>query len=768
MRDFQNFNDDLLAIFAIPTSQIVIVIIEVILLVGMAGLIFYLFFLRNYLIKRREAKKGNVSTTESKPKERVVKVPKEKPVKQPKVDPIVETIEETKEEPIVETVEEIKEEPIVEVESTIEPKAETLQPILESTESNEDSLIFKGFDEATGDAILVRYDKSFTAKLIQTADETKNYYNTIKNALLSYDKVTTRTSWKWETFHKGHNAFAKMTVRGKTLYLYLPLDTASLDSKYKVTNISSKSYSDTPCLYKIKNDLRSRYAMDLINLAAVKLELVKGEDQTVDYYLPYEETEALISKELIKEVISTEKYEDYINRTTQGTTEESISESNSEASIEETPEVAPTEESSEASTEDNEDAPVFKGIDEVTGAAILVRYSKSYHAKLIQSYDETKNYYNMIKNALLRYEKTTSKMSWKRESIHKGHTVFARLGIRRKTLYLYLPLNPDTLDPRYKVTKVNSKFYSDTPCLYRITNDLRSRYAIDLINFAASNLNFVKGEEQNVDYYMSFEEDEDLVKKGLIKELISNEKYEDWVNIQNRFANIKTPKKIISIKEAAQIIQDAEEEDAILQQIDDGSGLAIVLRYYKSFEAKLILASDETKRYYGILKNALLSYKKVKARTSWRKETINRGNTKFAKFTLRGKTLYLYLALDHKELDPKYKVKDVMIKAYAETPCLYKIKNEKRVRYALELIELSAKKLGLVKGDNQNVDYYQHSESLEALAKKGLVKELVSKQNYEVWQRYQARIEEARRVVYETDLAKAYEAALEEAARENK
>ena len=147
-----------------------------------------------------------------------------------------------------------------------------------------------------------KYDKSFTARLIQSEDEIKDWYTELKNYLLSYKKVNDRMSWKRETYKQGRNMVAKMSYRGKTLCLFLPLNPDDyLDSKYKVEDASENAtFVDTPCMYRIKNERRAKYAMELIDEVMARLGGVKYNRDSVDYYLPYEGVVELIGKGLIK------------------------------------------------------------------------------------------------------------------------------------------------------------------------------------------------------------------------------------------------------------------------------------------------------------------------------------------------------------------------------------------------------------------------------------------------------------------------------------
>ena len=117
-------------------------------------------------------------------------------------------------------------------------------------------------------------------------------------------------------------------------------------------------------------------------------------------------------------------------------------------------------------------------------------------------------------------------------------------------------------------------------------------------------------------------------------------------------------------------------------------GMFIRYRYNRSFAAKLIQSEDKVKRWYSELKRELLSYKKVSARVSWRHESFRYGRPTAAKFVIRGKTLCLCLALDPAAYaESKYIVSDMSrYSKFAATPLLYRIKNERRCRYAKELI----------------------------------------------------------------------------------
>lgn len=151
--------------------------------------------------------------------------------------------------------------------------------------------------------IIIKYNKSFTAKLIQSDDNVKNYYSVLKNELLSYSGVKARMSWKGESFYCGRKTYAKLCIRGKCVCLFLALNAKDYaETKYKVDDMSEvAAYERIPCLYRIKNERRLKYSSDLI--ASVMEGRAKTEDFTVTDYAkqyPYEDIEPLIDRGLVK------------------------------------------------------------------------------------------------------------------------------------------------------------------------------------------------------------------------------------------------------------------------------------------------------------------------------------------------------------------------------------------------------------------------------------------------------------------------------------
>ncbi len=152
--------------------------------------------------------------------------------------------------------------------------------------------------------IVYRYRRSYMSRMIQSQGSVQEYYNVIKNALLSYKGVKGRVSWNYEAFNRGRVHVAKINAKTKTLYLYLALDPEELaDTKYGIVDVSSKKkYASVPVLMKIKGDRKFKYALELIEkLCAEQFQLpAVANYEEVDYTAPYQSTEELVEAGFVK------------------------------------------------------------------------------------------------------------------------------------------------------------------------------------------------------------------------------------------------------------------------------------------------------------------------------------------------------------------------------------------------------------------------------------------------------------------------------------
>jgi len=143
---------------------------------------------------------------------------------------------------------------------------------------------------------------------------------------------------------------------------------------------------------------------------------------------------------------------------------------------------------------------------------------------------------------------------------------------------------------------------------------------------------------------------------------------------------------------AISIVEEPENEDAEVES----AAFAFGVKCDYSFEAKLALASDETKDYYREIV-ALVNRYGVKISRSWKRERIYLSGKQYANLIFKGSKLGVALALDPKEyIDTKYRPDDLSgVKKYEKTPMLMKLSSQRKAKYTLELLEQMFKEAGL-------------------------------------------------------------------------
>ncbi len=245
--------------------------------------------------------------------------------------------EEVVEEPVEEVVEEATEEAVVEevapevVEEPVAPEV-VAEPAPETEESEDDEEeSFGGFgsmpldyidaiaeaeryaemleQESRGEVQLVtRYRRSYLSRLAQSQGSIQDYYNVIKNLLLSYKGVKSRISWNFESFNVGRTPLAKFNAKTRTLYVYIAFSPEELaETKYNFTDMSAKKkYAAVPVLLKVKGERKFKHALELITkLCEEKLQLPKKKTFTeTDYRMPFKTTEELVQEGIIKMMVA--------------------------------------------------------------------------------------------------------------------------------------------------------------------------------------------------------------------------------------------------------------------------------------------------------------------------------------------------------------------------------------------------------------------------------------------------------------------------------
>ncbi len=421
---------------------------------------------------------------------------------------------------------------------------------------------------------------------------------------------------------------------------------------------------------------------------------------------------------------------------------------------------------------------------------IRYRLRRSFTSRLIQGSETQQDYYTQLKNQLLGYKGVKARTSWKCESFKKGRQHVAKLDIRGKRVYLYLALEPaEFADSKYHFVDITER-YPETPMLLKVKGTQGLRYAKELIDLLAERLALKAIEREYEDYRLPYEEDDPLIERGLIKlvlptgvkledgqELTKEDlsQYFDYIKQKEREAKALAeaeaavaaslaPVVPVLAEEPAPVVEEVPEEPAPAEEpapiedglavptmeevaeqmaieeqvaesskdfvaiaVDEDENLPVAVRYRRSFLSRYIQSEELIQDYYTRLKNLALSYKGVKARTSWRCETLKKGKNHLLRFDVRGKRLYVYLAIQPEELEnSKYYFTDVRDKQ-PETPTLIKVRGTQGMRYAVELVTRVMESQHLRKLERADEDFRMPYETDEALIEKGLIKVVAPK-----------------------------------------
>lgn len=144
---------------------------------------------------------------------------------------------------------------------------------------------------------------AFMAKLVLAQEPAQTYYTELKNRLLSYRKVKSRVSWKYDSFNCGRTLCARVAIRGKTIVLCLPLDPADVDQeRFRTEDMSGRAqYNQTPVVLKIRSALALKRALELVDMSMQKLGLEQMPNAVEkDYRQKLLDKKELIAKGWIK------------------------------------------------------------------------------------------------------------------------------------------------------------------------------------------------------------------------------------------------------------------------------------------------------------------------------------------------------------------------------------------------------------------------------------------------------------------------------------
>ena len=355
-----------------------------------------------------------------------------------------------------------------------------------------------------------------------------------------------------------------------------------------------------------------------------------------------------------------------------------------------------------------------------------VRYVLSFEAKLRLADEEIKERYKAFCNEVALYKGLKIKGTFRKQRIYRGRKTLGLILFRGKTLCVAFALNPyDYIDTKYRgIDKSDKKRFENTPMLFKLTSARKLEHAkYLLLQLAEANTIALSSQPVHNEYEL---------KRMTRDAMFNDEKLRITVlgEVPDEVETVDEPEEVVEevVKEIAPAAPEALVEQ--IEYLDDEEELEFIeteegrMRYDRSFAARIIGANDEVKRYYSALKNYLLGFKKVRCRMSWKFEKFRLGRNCIALIAVRGKTLCLYLALNPMRFaDSKYKVEDYSLRsAKTATPLMYRIKNDRRLKYAKELIDVLLFENDSEKGERSPEDFVPPSRTTAELIEEGLIK----------------------------------------------
>ena len=529
-------------------------------------------------------------------------------------------------------------EPVVVEELPVEAPAE--EPVVVAVEGEDDEETESAVTIIDGRRILVRYNYSFRAKLIQAPAEVQDRFGQLMDEFASYPAVKTRESWRQVRVYSGRKTLASVLFKGRKLCVAYALDPKVYeDTKYHGVDLSGvKRYEKTPMLLKVFSDRKLRYAKYLFAQVAEQNGLVQGEVEHHEFRLPYETTQQLLARDLVRTFSDRElTEEEYAAMMAARTASEEVAaaeraaaeaevaaaaipaeEPEAEPATEEAPaeeslsveEPVPVEEveteepvaevtSVEEPADEEDDEPIVvsdeddeaEGIESavtiIDGRRILVRYNYSFRAKLIQAPAEVQERFGQLMDEFASYPAVKTRESWRQVRVYSGRKTLASVLFKGRKLCVAYALDPKVYeDTKYHGADLSGvKRYEKTPMLLKVFSDRKLRYAKYLFAQVAEQNGLVQGEVEHHEFRLPYETTQQLLDEQLVK-LFSNKELTE--NAQLEQADIATLiRERITLREAQTAMSDELAAMLLEEETDPAPEEPLPVR-----EASEVVASD--------------------------------------------------------------------------------------------------------------------------------------------------------------------------------
>lgn len=179
--------------------------------------------------------------------------------------------------------------------------------------------------------------------------------------------------------------------------------------------------------------------------------------------------------------------------------QEPVEEVVEETPVEEVQEEAPVEEAPAEEPVDTQEAPqleVAAAVDAVGEVSAPKYVNKNFAQKMMLADEVIQDRYDEVKNYALRFKKLKARISKKFESINQGRLQFVKISVAGKTLKLYLNMDINEVDPKFRCKDMSDKVtYETVPVMLRIKSGRAVRYAKILIDQCAAKYGLVENKK---------------------------------------------------------------------------------------------------------------------------------------------------------------------------------------------------------------------------------------------------------------------------------
>ena len=224
---------------------------------------------------------------------------------------------------------------------------------------------------------------------------------------------------------------------------------------------------------------------------AEESEIMTQDPNAVSEYISDEEREAMRKaaeeEKAAQEETPAEKAQDEGEKSPEETpAEEKVAEEPEKEVVEEVAEIT-SEDKADITKAEREAESLGYTLDEngfpIVPEGMVVRYKWSFLGRLIQSDDELKYRYMLLRRKLLSYKKVRSNVSWNFDSYFIGRNPIVKLKVRGKTLVAYFPFDPKEMEGSKYIGEDVSDIsrYKAVPFAYRINGMRKLKYAMELI-----------------------------------------------------------------------------------------------------------------------------------------------------------------------------------------------------------------------------------------------------------------------------------------------